>query len=578
MSEETKRERQIAKSLKDARHDWEGHYEQLERNFLPRRGAFSEDPASKIRSDRGKLLNTSMLDSTPMRALRILQSGLQAGITSPSRPWFRLKLQGVDPELNERKAVKQYLQKAEHEMRRLMERSGLYNMLHTGYGDLGVYGTEAAIIEDYSDYDLRGSQLVAGTYWLGMSDDRNVDTLYREFNLTVNQIVGRFVFKGQRYSDPDWSVVPNRIMEMYDKGDIGKMETTAQLIVPRHDRYDGKMDGPNKPIASKYWLRDDDRDMTKQRLLDNTGYSVNPISASRWNVNGYEVYGTSPAMEALPDVKELMAKRREYTELLKRMNRPPMNAHSDLRNSKFSLMPSAVNFMADPTKGLIPAYQTTPQLGPLADDIQQSKDAVWSAMYADLFMMISQLDRRQITATEIDERREEKLIALGPVLERLHFEKLKPLVERLFNRVTSSGVLGPPPEELSDVDVDVDFVSMLAQAQKAVATGGMERFAGYVGNLVAVDQNAIDKFDIDQSIDEYADMLGVPPSVVRSDDEVSAMREQRAEAQRVAMQNEQAVQATKAAQQGAQAAKVMSEADSPRGQSPLDVLRQAGLG
>lgn len=573
--EDMKRKKRIARSLKDGREDWEGHFEQLEQFFLPRRGSFSSDPASKSKSDRGKMLNRKMLDSTPMRALRILQSGLQAGITSPSRPWFRL--QPLDPDLRERKAVKEYLAKAEFEMRRLMDRSGLYNMLHTGYADLGVYGTEAAIIEEDGEKDLRGHQLVGGSFWLGMSDETKIDTLYREFNMTINQIVGKFVFDGNQYGEPDWGKVPQRIKDLYDKGDVSQMETVAQLIAPRYERDTRKQDGPNKPIGSCYWLRDDDRGENLQRLLADKGYDENPISASRWNVNGYEVYGRSPAMEALPDVKELMAKRRDYSEMLKRMNRPPMNAHSDLRNSKFSLLPAAVNFMADPSKGLQPTFQMNPNFGPLNDDIQNTKDSIWSAMYADLFMMISQLDRRQITATEIDERREEKLIALGPVLERLHYEKLKPLVERLYKRVTDSGVLGEPPEELMDQDLEIDFVSMLAQAQKAVATGGMERLSGFIGNLSAVKPEVLDKFNTDQAVDEYADMIGVPPSVVNSDDEVAQMRQARQEAQQMQEAMATAESATKSMQQGAQAAKVLSEADNPRGGAPNDILSKTGL-
>ena len=576
MADSMKRMKRVATSLKADREDWEGHYEQLESHFLPRRGHFSTDPASKATSDRGKMLNRKMLDSTPMRALRILQSGLQAGITSPSRPWFRL--QPLDPAMRERKAVKEYLARAEFEMRRLMERSGLYNMLHTGYGDLGVYGTEAGVIEDAGEKDLRGVQLVPGSYWLGTSSDMEIDTLYREFNMSVGQIVGRFVFRGVRFGNPDWSLVPQAIKEAYDKGDISKQHVTCQMIAPRHERDTRMRDAQNKPIASQYWLRDDERAEAQIKLMGDLGYDRNPISASRWNVNGSEVYGRSPAMEALPDVKELMSKRREYAELLKRLNRPPMNAHSDLRNSRFSLLPGAVNFMADPGKGLIPAYQSQPQLAPLAEDIQGSKDSVWSAMYADLFMMISQLDRRQITATEIDERREEKLIALGPVLERLHFEKLKPLVERLFERVVESGTLGPPPEELEDQDLEIDFISMLAQAQKAVATGSMERFAGFIGNLSAVKPEALDKLDEDQTIDEYADMLGVPPSVVRSDEEVAQIRAERVQQQQAMAAAETAKTAASAANQGAQAAKVLSEADGPRGAAPGDILAKAGLG
>lgn len=570
-----KRMRRIAASLKEHREDFEAHYELLEQHFLPRRGQFTTDPASKAVTDRGKLLNGKLVDSTPVRALRILQSGLQAGITSPSRPWFRL--QPLDPDLRERKPVKAFIAKAEFEMRRLMERSGLYNMLHTGYGDLGVYGTEAAIIEDAGDFDLRGIQLVPGSYWLGMSDDRTIDTLLREFGMTVNQIVGKFVFKGARYGDPDWSVVPMRIKNMYDRGDISKIDTVCQIITPRTERDPRKQDAKNKPIASCYWLKNDDRAADAQKLAGDFGYDRNPISASRWNVQGYEVYGTSPAMEALPDVRELMMKRKEYAELLRRLNRPPMNAHTDLANRQFSLMPGALNFMADPAKGLVPTFQTNPDLTALARDMEGSKESIWSAMYADLFMMISNLDRRQITATEIDERREEKLIALGPVLERLHFEKLKPLVERLFERVVESGRAGEVPEELAGQDVEIDFVSMLAQAQKAVATGAVERFAGFVGNMAAVKPEVLDKIDEDQTVDEYADMLGIPPSIVRSDDEVEALRAQRREAERAAQQAQQAVVATKAMEQGANAAKVLSEADSPRGAPPGDVLARVGL-
>lgn len=570
------RYKRIAASLKEDREDFEPHYEQLEQHFLPRRGHFSSDPVSKARSDRGKMLNGKMLDSTPMRARRILQSGLQAGITSPSRPWFRL--QPADQKLRERKAVKEYLATAEVEMRRLMDRSGLYNMLHTGYGDLSLYGTEAALIEDWGDYDLRGLQLVPGTYWLGMSADVGIDTLYREFPLTINQIVSKFVFKNNTTTEPDWSVVPVRVKNLYEKGLLTKTEAVGHLIMPRRDRDPRKMDGANKPFASCYWLISDDRPVDQQKLAADSGYDRNPISASRWSVNGYEVYGYSPAMEALPDVKELMAKRRDYAESVRRMNRPPMNAHTDLRNSRFSLMPEAVNFMADPSKGLVPAFQVNPDLSALSRDIEVSKDAIWSGMYADLFMMISNLDRRQITATEIDERREEKLIALGPVLERLHFEKLKPLVERLYLRVVESGRIGPPPEELVGQELGIDFISMLAQAQKAISTGSMERFAAFVGNIAAAKPEVLDKLDEDQTVDEYAEMIGVPPSIVRSDDQVDELRGQRAAAQQAAAAAEQAVQTTKAMSQGAQAAKTLSEADGPRALAPNDILNKLGLG
>lgn len=566
----------IGDSMKKARTDFEPQYEELSRFFLPNRGLFSGDPTSEHKSKRGKPQGQDILDGTPIRARRILQSGFQSGISSPARPWFRV--QTVDPDRREREAVKRYLGRAEQEMRMLALRSGLYNMLHIGYGDLGVFGTEAAIVEDYKASDLRGLQLVPGTYWVGMSEGWGIDTLFREYGLTVSQIVRKFVYKGNSKNEPDWGAVPKRIKKLWDDGQTEEVEPVCQLIMPRLDRDERIMTPDHKPIASLHWVKNDDRPVGEDRYAIEGGYDENPISASRWDANGFETYGYSPGMDAIFDTRELMAKRRDYAELLHRINRPPMNIHASLRGGAFSLLPGARNYMDDISKGAAPAFQVTPQFAPLNQDIEMTKDGIWSAMYADLFMMISQLDRRQITATEIDERREEKLISLGPVLERQHFEKLRPLVERLFRRVQRSGVLGPPPEELKGVDLEIDFVSMLAQAQKAIATGSIERLAGYVGNLAGAMPDVLDKLDGDQSVDVYADMLGVPPGVVRSDEAVEKLREQRRAAQEQAAAMEQMVQGTKAAQQGAQAAQVLSQADSPRGAAPIDLLNKIGLG
>lgn len=571
-----KRVERISGSLKAHREDWEDHFAELEKFLSPRRGLFQgNDPSNRETTKRGKRVNQAILNSTPLRALRILKSGMQAGVTSQSRPWFAL--QHPDPDLRKRPAVKEYINQLVVEARLMLSRSGMYNVLHTSWGDIGAYGTECSIIEEDDILGLRPIQLVPGSYWLGASDKNRIDTLYREFQMTVNQIVGKFVYKGQRYLDtPDWNAVPARVKREFDKGDIGNRHKVSHLITPRHesDRDPRRMDGPNMPIASMYWMEDQKRD----EIMGNMGYNRNPISASRWEVQGYEVYGRGPGMDALPDCKELMSKRRDYAEMLRRTNRPPMNAHSDLRNSAFSLMPGAVNFMADPGKGLQPAYQVSPQFGELRQDMEQTKDDIWSAMYADLFMMISSLDRRQITATEIDERREEKLIALGPVLERSQFEKLEPLVDLTVQRVIEMGRIGPPPEELQGESLDVEFIGMLAQAQRAVASGAVERLWGFAGNLAGVKPDVMDKLDADATIDEYADMLGVPPQLVVDNEKANGLREQRARMEQAMQAAEAAPQLASAAKDGVDAARLASETADPRQPAPLGVLRQTGLG
>lgn len=561
----------IAKGLKQGREDWDGHFGQLADYIHPRRGIFHQDPASHARSRRGDRVNRKMLDSTPRRALRVLQSGMQAGITSPSRPWFRW--QASDPALREVPAVKDFIERVTREARVMLQRSGVYNTLHTGYGELGAFGTECTIIEDEETKGLLPTQLVPGTYWLGSSDNRRVDRLYREYLMTVSQIVGKFVYNGDRRSDPDWGAVPSVIKSQYDKGQISELHKVCHLITPRQERDNRRMDGPNKPIASCYWMEDTGPD----KLMGNKGYDRNPIFASRWEVEGWEVYGRSPGMDALPDCKELMDKVRDQNEAMKRMLRPPMNAHSDLRNSAFSLLPGSVNFMADPSKGLTPAYDVNPPLDALRMSIQDLRDQIWNGFYADLFMMISQMDRAQITATEINERKEEKLIGIGPVLERQQNEKLEPLLDLTFQRVVETGRAGEIPTELQNAELEVEYISTLAQAQKAVATGGVERLWSFAGNISAVKPDVLDKLDGDQSIDEYAEMLGVPPSIIVADEAVAQKRaaaQQQAQAMQAA---EMAPQVAQAAKAGAEASQVLSQADNPRGAAPGDVLRKTGL-
>jgi hypothetical protein len=574
-----KRAQRIAQSLKAHRQNWDPDFAELGELMLPTRSLFSQDPAHKERSKEGKTgnMNRKMLDSTPRQALRILQSGMQSGLSNQARPWFRLKTD--DEDLNKRPAVRDFFDAATRSARALLSSSGMYNVLHTGYGDLGTYGTECALLELDPSRPFGGVQLVPGSYWLGAAAPfRPADTLYREYATTVNRVVGRFVFNGERYGVPDWSKVPAHVKKLFEDGDLGSPLSIGHLVTPRDD---GELGGlaNRKPIASLYWLCDGaglEHHGKSGQLLDASGFDRNPISASRWDVMGESVYGTGPGMDAAPDIRELNAKRREYAEMLRRVNRPTMNAHTDLRNGAFSLLPGAVNFMSDPSKGLVPAFELNPQFQALSIDINETRERIWSAMYADLFMMISNLDRRQITAREIDERSEEKLLALGPTVERQQFEKHGPLLENVFHYLASVGKLPQMPDELADAEINIEYTSMLAQAQRAVETGGIERLWAFAGNISAVKPEALDKLDADQSIDEYAEMIGVPSGLVLADEKVAEMRQARAQQMQQQQQLEAAATLAPAMQQGAQAAKVLSEADAPRGPNPGDILRRIG--
>lgn len=149
-----------------------------------------------------------------------------------------------------------------------------------------------------------------------------------------------------------------------------------------------------------------------------------------------------------------------------------------------------------------------------------------------------------MTATEVAERHEEKLLMLGPVLERLHNELLNPLIDITFNEMLANGALPPPPEELKGVDLSVEFVSMLAQAQRAIGTNSVDRFVANIGQVAQIKPDVLDKFNSDEWVTAYSDMLGVDPSLIVASNEVALIRENRAKAQQMqAMQEVQAQQA-----------------------------------
>jgi hypothetical protein len=210
----------------------------------------------------------------------------------------------------------------------------------------------------------------------------------------------------------------------------------------------------------------------------------------------------------------------------------------------------------------------------LVQDIREVRDRINQAFYADLFLMLANMEGIQPRNTmEIAERKEEKLLALGPVLENIYGGQLGPVIERSYAIMERRGMLPPPPADLDGQPIQIEYISMLAQAQKAVATGGVERLAAFVGNLAAVKPDVLDKFDADQAIDEYADMLGTNPALVVPDEDVSAIRNSRAQAQEKQQQMEQMAQMAPAARDGAQAAAVLAQADA----SGKNVLQQLGL-
>lgn len=522
-------------ALKNERDSFITHWRDIADYIQPRRSRFTISDRNK-----GDRKNKKIIDSTATLAIRNLQAGMMSGLTSPARPWFSLTT--PDPDLSEFGPVKNWLSDVTRRMRTLFLKSNVYNALPLLYCDEGLFGTAAmAVLEDDEDV-IRAYTFPIGSYCIAQNHRQSVDTFQREWAMTVRQVVDRF---GK-------DKVSKATKNLYDQGNYESWVNVAHMIHPNADYDPNALESKYKRFSSCYWEIGSDADA----LLDETGFDEFPVMAPRWSLTGEDVYGYSPGMDALGDVQQLQAMQRRMIQSVDKMVNPPMVAPTSMMNKKASLLPGDITYV-DQTQGgqtFRPAHEIRMPLQELQVLIQDTQFRIKRCFYEDLFLMLANSDRRQITAREIDERHEEKLLMLGPVLERQNEDLLDPLIDRTFAIMARRNLLPPPPKELQGVDLKVDYTSIMAQAQKMVATASIERFLGFVGNVSGAYPQAMDKVDIDQTIDEYADMTGVPPKIVRSDETVDAIRmarQQAAEAQQRMAQF----------QQMAQGAKLLSETD-----------------
>ena len=532
---DTKRERfnRRLQDLRMERTSFIDHWRDLSDYILPRQSRFLVTDRNK-----GDKRNLKIVDNTATLAVRTLSSGMMSGITSPARPWFQLRT--PDPSLNEFQPVKMWLDLVRNRMTEVFLRSNLYTTLPITYADLGVYGTHAfAVLEDDEDV-IRCHPFPIGSYMVGTSHRGNVDTLYREYQMTVRQLALQF---GR-------DKLSQATKNMLDSGQLDTWIDVVHAVEP-NDEYDAR-----KPLAkfkrfrSVYYERGCEQDI----FLRESGFDEFPIMAPRWSITGEDIYGHSPGMDALGDIKALQLEQKRKAQAIDKLVNPPMTAPSSLRNTRGSLLPGDVTYVdvAQGQQGFAPVYEINPRINELMLDIQDNQGRIRRAFFEDLFLMIANDTRSNITAREIQERHEEKLLMLGPVLERLNDELLDPLIDRSFNIMVKMGMVPPPPKELEGMDLSVEYISVMAQAMKLTGITGIERLMGFAGQLAQANPAVLDKIDFDQAIDEYAAMVGVPPSLVLDDEAVLKTRQERAAKQQYAEQ-------MAAMTQGIENAKTLSE-------------------
>lgn len=540
----------IRSQLDTERSSFISHWSDLGTYIMPRRPRFVTSDVN-----RGDRRNQAIIDSTATFAARTLSSGMMSGVTSPARPWFRLA--APTPGMMESNSIKLWLYEVGNIMSTVYLRSNLYNVLPIIYGDMGTFGTACMFVEEDFDGDvMRFYPFAIGEYMISNNDKLKVDCFVREFQMTVRQIVKKFGEFDQDGKIKSWDNFSLNIHNLWDQGQREAWIDVVHVVKENTEYNPRKLESKYKKYVSCYYERGSDgssQDTTFQdRLLRESGYDYYPILAPRWEVNGEDAYGTnSPGMIALGDVKQLQLGERRMMQAIEKMVNPPMVAPTSMRQSKTSILPGDITYAdtRDGQGGFRPAHEVNPRVQELAFKQQEVQKRIQRAYFEDLFLMLASSNRREITAREIEERHEEKLLALGPVLEQLNQDLLDPLIDITFQICLRQNLFPPPPKELEGVNLKVEYISVMAQAQKLVGIAGLERFAGFAQGVMAADPTGqvLDKVDLDQMLDVYADAVSIAPNIVRSDEAVAEMRAQRQKSQAQQQRMQQLQEGAKAA-------------------------------
>ena len=451
---------------------------------------------------------TRVFDGSAIRALDIWTNGLYSHLTSAASPWFALTTK--DKELSKQWDVSGWLSDTSRRMMDAINSSNFGWAIQEVYRQLGGFGTVALYLEEGKRNILNFKTYDVGRVCIDENSSGLVDTVLRLEEFKARQI------------EQEWpGKASEKIMKSLDKNDEEKFKI-LHAVFPRGEFDRTKRDRENMPIASIYLEKD------TGNILNTGGYREMCYFVPRTKKDSRDLYGRSQAMDCLPDVKMKNKMSEAGIKAYEKMGNPPILAPDEMRMSPLRTKPGGISYYVGEKK---PEYWQQPTSIQLALEYEQDREkAIYETFFADLFLLLANAPKG-MTAFEVSQRAEERLMLLGPALGALQPELFNPMLERVFWIMYRGGFIPPPPEVLINQGLDVEYISKLAMAMRSFETQAMGQTVGMVGPWLQVAPDIADNFNFDNASRGIAERNGVPADWLRSEDEVKKIRGQRAQAQ-----------------------------------------------
>jgi len=458
-----------------------------------------------------------LYDSSAAHFNELLASAFHGMLTNPATFWFGLT--PSDREMAKIPAVRDYLQRLVRKIHGILDNSNFHTEIHELYLDLGSPATGVFLIDEDDEDVVRFRAEPIFKYYLKENFKGEVDTVSCEMQLTVRQMIQKF---GEKNLPKE---IKNDLQNVMEEKFL-----VVQMIMPRKEAKRSNLGPKNRPIASYYVVHE------YEHIVKESGFSKWPMATPRFMKSAGEVYGRSPSMKALPDIKMINAMMQTVIRAGQKVVDPPLMVPDDGILGRINTTPGGLNPYRSGTKDLIIPLETKGNPGIGLDMASDVRERIKQAFYIDQLQL---REGPQMTATEVNQRTEEHLRLLGPILGRLHHELLKPTIARIIDIMKKKNLLpGGIPPELQDIDVEVHFTSQIAKAQRMGEAQGLNTFMSLMANMMQIDPSVYDMVDPEGLVRLNAEIYGVSEEIFRKPEEVEALREQRAQEEEIAKQQQ----------------------------------------